>query len=254
LGGDPVLDRVLASARMPIGTVALPTPVLVIPGSESLPDAAALDDLLRMPFQHIVVTTPLTADASDGAIERIDGPRWVVIHAAADAGEAPGTTSPARRREDDAVARGAIVVRTTGCFGRNLDNTVSPLIRMVARLPVCPIPMSASNPIQPLHVDDLLDLFDAVRSRPRSGRFEAGGSEAITASELLDTIATIVGTRRLYLRAGGESLHRMIGTLLGIRRFAASDTADVTDVSETFGWSPEPLGVRLEQAVREVAS
>jgi hypothetical protein len=112
--------------------------------------------------------------------------------------------------------------------------------------------MSASNRIQPLHVDDLLDLVDAVRSRPRSGRFEAGGAEAIVATELLDTIAAIVGTRRLYLRAGGQSVQRMIGALLGIRRFAASDTADLTGVSETFGWLPEPLGVRLEQAVREV--
>ena len=78
-------------------------------------------------------------------------------------------------------------------------------------------------------------------------------AQTVLAAQHLDTgMDNWTGQLGPYLRAGGESLHRMIGALLGIRRFAASDTADVTDVSETFGWSPEPLGVRLEQAVREV--
>jgi nucleoside-diphosphate-sugar epimerase len=230
-------------------------------GDVTVSDGAALDALLvAHPFDQVIVVGQLTGPGIDWVLERIDGPRWLVMSSqqVMSTVPAPGT-AVARAREDHSLARGACVLRPTMVFGRGLDLNITRLIATMRRSRVPLVVGSGSQLVQPLHVDDLCDLVARHRLQTSGGLYAVGGAEALPLRELVATLAEVLGLRLpvVEIPHGAIELAVRFAPLIRLRpdqlkRLCEPKLADNAPVAETFGWNPEPLGLRLEQAVAQM--
>lgn len=224
-------------------------------------DGAALDALLSTKeFIQIVVLGQLTGSDIDWVIERIDGPRWLIMSSqqVISSVPAPGAAA-ALAREELALAKGACVLRPTMIFGRGRDLNITRLIATMRRWRVPFVPGSGDQVVQPLHVDDLCALVARHRLQTSGGLYAVGGAEALTLRELVGTLAELLGLRVPVVEVPQRAIElaaRLAPVLRlrsdQLRRLSESKLADNGPVSEAFHWNPEPLGLRIEQAVFDV--
>jgi nucleoside-diphosphate-sugar epimerase len=230
-------------------------------GDLTVANGAALDRVLgyRM-FDQIVAVGQLTSHDIDWVLDRIDGPHWLVLssHQVAAVASAPQTRA-ALAREDLALDRGACVLRPTMIYGKGRDKNLSRLIRLMARWRVPVVPGDGSQLIQPIHVDDLIELIVHHQKVPAAGLYPVGGAEALPLRELVATLAQVLGLRFPVVALPQRALHlaALFGPAMGIRndqirRLTEPKIVDLTRAIAAFGWRPTPLGIRLEQAVMEV--
>jgi uncharacterized protein YbjT (DUF2867 family) len=234
------------------------------PGVETLIRSSSdLDALLEAhePSQ-VVVTAQLRDSASGWVLDRIDGPRWVVLSSAQLASRVPAPGHErARLHEDLARLRGAVVLRPTMIFGRDLDLNVSRLIRQIERFRFA-VQIGGEQLVQPIHVDDLSALLARHLLTPHTRRggalVEVGGSEQLSVAELLDDLEQLVGAAgpRVRLPTSTIAAVSRLARAMGLRadqveRLVEDKIVDVGPAQRMFGWQPHPLAVRLEQAYRE---
>lgn len=226
-------------------------------------DGEELDAVLSArDFDQVVVLPQLSSPDLDWLLKRIDGPRWLVFSSAQlqSSASAPGAAL-ARAREKVALQRGATVLRPTMLYGRGGDKNISRLIRVMRRAHVALQVGDGSQLVQPLHVDDVAALVSAHARAPRQGLFRVGGPEALPAAELLEMLKELLGIRGPTVRVPAQWLGRLavLGRVWGlrvdqVRRLDEDKTVDNDPVARAFGWTPEHLAHRLEQAVGELAA
>lgn len=226
-------------------------------------NGTALDQLLvSSEFNQIVVLGQLTSPDIDWVLERIDGPRWLIISSQqlTSSVPAPGT-KVALAREEFALARGACVLRPTMIFGKGRDLNISRLIALMRRWRVPIVPGSGSQLVQPLHVDDLSELIARHHLLQRGGLYAVGGAEALPLRELVATLAELLGMRIPVLEVPHRAfdLATTFAAIAGLRpdqleRVGESRVADNRAVAQAFNWTPDPLGLRLEQVVRSLVA
>jgi nucleoside-diphosphate-sugar epimerase len=222
-------------------------------------DGVELDRLLdAADFAQVVVTAQLTSDNCDWILERIDGPRWLVISSAqVTAGVAAPGTAEALVREQRAVYAGATVLRPTMVFGRGGDVNISRIVRFLHRWRISVQIGDGRQLVQPIHVDDLAALIARHGQSPRSGLFAAGGREAVSMASLVDMLRSLVGVRTPPLRIPSSWLRQVARLPLpGLRpdqvlRLEEDKTVDNAPTTDAFNWEPGALIDRLGQAVRE---
>lgn len=227
---------------------------------ELLSNGAQLDRLLGdVAFDQIVFCAQLTAGEMDWVLERIDGPRWLVFSSQQVTSSVPAPrTDIALAREAFALVRGACVIRPTMIFGHGGDKNISFASRLIQRWHVGPVPGPGTQLVQPVHVDDVIDLVVAHSQQPISGLFAVGGPEAIPIREVVEILIDVVGGRaRMVTIPTSSGLLRSALGLARLRpdqlgRLAESKTADIEPTMRAFNWKPAPLAIRLEQAVREL--
>jgi nucleoside-diphosphate-sugar epimerase len=207
----------------------------------------------------MIIVGQLTNVDIDWVLERIDGPRWLVLSSQqVTAITGAPHTGAALAREEAALARGACVLRPTMIYGKGRDKNLSRLIRSMRRWKVPIVPGDGSQLIQPLHVDDLVDLIACHRKAPAAGLYPVGGAEALPLGELVGTLAQVLGLRFPVVAVPRRTLRfaAAFGPLIGVRadqvrRLAEPKVVDMTGTMAAFDWRPSPLGLRLEQAVME---
>lgn len=240
--------EVTQSSRSSNGTIA------------HIPDGTALDrHLTDHQYDQIVVVGQLTSGDIDWVIERIDGPRWLLLSSQQVTSVAPAPqTNLALAHEAFALERGACVLRPTMVYGKGRDVNISRLIRLMNRWRIAVVPGSGKQLLQPIHVDDLAALIAQHGIAPQHGLISVGGPEALPLAELISTIAQIVGIRAPLLGLSPKKIRltSRLAPMVGIRtdqlaRLTEDKTAENTLVEEIFHWQPLPLGLRLEQAVAE---
>ena len=230
-------------------------------GDVTLTDGAALDQLLlSRSYAQVIVVGQLTAHDIDWVLERIDGSRWIVLSSQqlASSVPAPGAEA-ALAREAVALRRGACVLRPTMVYGGGADGNISRLIRFSQRWHFMATPGPGHHLVQPLHVADLAELIKSHCAHEVCGLYEVGGPEALPIREVVSTVAEILGVRwrQVEIPSGAIRVAARIAPLLGLRpdqimRLSEDRTADISQARTAFGWEPQPLGNRLEQAVQEV--
>lgn len=226
----------------------------------TISNGAALDGLLAdRAFDQVIVVGQLTGPDIDWVLERTQGPQWLVLSShQVTAGTAAPQTRIALAREAVAIAHGACVLRPTMIYGRGRDVNLSRLIRLMQRWRVPIVPGDGSQLVQPVHVDDLIELIACHKKASAGGVYPVGGAEALPAGELVTTLAQILGLRCpvLALPKGALQFLARFAPIVGVRpdqvrRLTEHKTVDLTRTTATFGWLPAPLGLRLEQAVME---
>lgn len=231
-------------------------------GDVAVADGAALDCVLAgHKFDQVVLVAQLTKSDIDWVLERIDGPRWLVFssHQVTALTTAP-YAHQALGHEEVALTRGACVLRPTMIYGKGRDKNLSRLIRLLRRSRVPVVPGDGRQLIQPLHIDDLVELIVCHKKAWAPGLFQVGGAEALPMAELVATLAQILGLRCpvVAIPQTAMRLAAKFGSLFGVRpdqvrRLTEPKIVDLSHTTATFKWLPAPLGLRLEQAVMEAA-
>lgn len=232
-------------------------------GDMTVSDGATLDALVgSREFDQLVVVGQLTAPDIDWVLERIDGPRWLIMSSqqVMSSVPAPGTRV-ALAREELALERGACVLRPTMIFGRGRDLNITRLITILKRCSVPIVPGSGDQMVQPLHVDDLCALVARHALHLHGGRYAVGGAEALPLRELVVTLAELLGLRVPLVEVPKRAIELVarFAPLAGLRpdqlrRLTEPRLADNCPVSLELDWTPHPLGLRLEEAVVAVKS
>ncbi|CAB4887318.1 unannotated protein [freshwater metagenome] len=258
--GSGYVGTLLGQQLQTRGVAVTQTSQRLHPMFQHVANGADLDRLLSTSSAtQVVVCGQLTSPDIDWVLERIDGPRWLVFSSqqVTSAIAAPGIET-ARARETFALGRGACVVRPTMIYGHGGDKNISFAARLIRRWHMALVPGPGTQLVQPIHVDDLIDLVAAHHAAPRSGLFAAAGPEAAPLREVIEILVEVTGVRAplITLPASIPLLSPAL-RLLGLRadqlaRLAESKTADIGAATSAFGWEPEALGIRLEQAVREL--
>jgi uncharacterized protein YbjT (DUF2867 family) len=144
---------------------------------------------------------------------------------------------------------GATLLRPTMVYGAPGDRNLERLIRAVRRWPVVPIPGTGKGLQQPVHRDDVADAVAAVL--PRAGlagrTFDVPGPAPLTLSDLVRTVARVLGKRRLLVRVP-RLLGRLVATREQLLRIEEDKSADPRPATEAFGFAPRPIdrGLREE--------
>lgn len=259
VGGSGYVGRVLVAQLRDRGRRVTVTSRR--PGAADLVVAGAGDldrALAGASYDQVVVLPQLNAAGGEWLTARVDGPRWLVFSSAqlGWATPAPGD-DVARRREGEALERGATVFRPTMIFGRGGDLNVTRLVRFLRRWRVPVLVGDGRQLVQPVHVDDLCALVAAHAERPAGGRFEVGGEERVSTGDLLEQLCRLVGIRRRPVALPGSAWRLLAAAPLPglradqIRRLLDDKVVDISAAREELGWSPRPLAERLAQAVQE---
>lgn len=197
--------------------------------------------------------------ATDWLLDRIDGPRWVVMSSAQlSAATPPPGLEIAATRERLAVERGATVIRPTMVFGGGGDQNITRLARSLVRTRV-PIQLGRGDQLlQPIHVDDLCDAALIAGSKRSGGVLELGGRDRLTSRELLTNLVELLGLRIPIVSCpdGALSLAARLAPLAGLRpdqvvRLHDDKIVDASAAFAALGWRPAPTAHRLEQAIAE---
>lgn len=237
------------------------------PGVDAVTATGDQLDRVIAEFQpdQVVTTVQLRDMASTWILERIDGPRWLVLSSAqlASATPAPNTRA-GLLNEELALIRHAVVLRPTMIFGRGGDLNISRIVRQLKKYGVS-LQIGGDQLVQPLHVDDLCQLLvthsgaDGLVLPSPNLPFEVGGDSQLSVAELLDDLTQLTGARGPRIRVGESSLDRLgsFAGLAGVRpdqlaRITEDKVVDNADVIGAFGWMPKSTPHRLEQAVEEV--
>jgi len=170
----------------------------------------------------------------------------------------------ARSRRDDERRLAAsglphAIVRPSAPYGRRLANhqprhkeSFHTLAQMVRMSPWVPVIGDGTYRRQPLHVDDLSDAMLALLDGPMEGRaFDAGGEQAMSMNEIVDTIARAQGrcVRKIHMP---KALFVQVSKLSAdfdpalIAAVDEDELADPTELGEVTGVSFRPFseGVR----------
>lgn len=259
IGASGYVGRALTELLPAAGTVVTGTSRRA--GADRIiAEGSDLDRLLaRCHFDQVVLTAQLTSPDMDWLLDRVDGPRWVVLSSAQLASRVPApATEFALAREELALARGATVLRPTMIFGRGGDSNISRMVRAQRRWRVALQVGNGHQQVQPVHVADLVSLVARHCARPRAGLFGVGGDEPVPTRELLQMVKEVMALRLPVVRLSPSWLRLAwrvgIPGLRGdqLRRLEEDKTVDIIGTCAAFSWKPEPLGQRVEQAVWEV--
>jgi len=215
---------------------------------------------------QVVVTVQLRSMDASWVLERIDGPRWVVLSSAQLASKVPApNTREGLLNEELALLRGAVVVRPTMIFGHGGDLNISRMIRQLRKLGVS-LQVGGEQLLQPIHIDDLSNFLirhSQAEPVPQSlvgAPVELGGEAQMAMAELIDDLVQLTGGCGLRVRVNEKRLARFgsVAQLAGIRRdqiarLTEDKVVDNSIASGALDWEPQSTPHRLEQAVEEVA-
>ena len=127
------------------------------------------------------------------------GVRVIQVSALGADDEAQSRFHRTKKQADDellSLAVPSVVVMPSFVFGPGGES--ARLFTMLASLPVIPLPAGGTQPIQPVHIDDLCDAVVAI---VKDGRFSAGrvpivGPEPLAFREFLGRLRQSLGLRR----------------------------------------------------------
>lgn len=87
------------------------------------------------------------------------------------------------------------IVRPTWIFGGEPEILANNIAWILRRMPIFPIPGDGSYPVQPIHIDDLVDICIAAGSARSDLILDAAGPEVLSFQELVRTVRAATGSR-----------------------------------------------------------
>ena len=149
------------------------------------------------------------------------------------------------------------IFRPSVIYGRG-DGFVSPLVRLVRRLPV--VPLVGSGRLQPVPVEQVAQAVARALGLPAAVKqtYEVGGPDVVTLGELVDLIGTALGRRRiLKLHVPGAVARVATRTLQALPYFPLTpdqllmldedNVCDPASLPAAFGLEPLPLATGLRR-------
>jgi uncharacterized protein YbjT (DUF2867 family) len=169
-----------------------------------------------------------------------------------------------KRRADNALLAGpvpAAVVQPSLVYGPGGGS--ARLFALMASLPLIPLPGRGEQPVQPIHVDDLVEAILRLLSSDVHGRIALVGPEPLSFAGLLSRLRHAMGfgaARYLPLPLPLMRAAAALGALLpgslfdrdSLRMLEAGNTADATATAQLLGRAPRGVEAFVAAPEREV--
>jgi uncharacterized protein YbjT (DUF2867 family) len=211
-------------------------------------------------FERVLAqgTRNLLAAARDAGISR-----WVQMSALGTSEETKDLVPYYRAKWDaeNAVRESGlphVILRPSLVFGP--DGGALPRFARIARLaPVTPIVGPGTQRLQPIWVDDMVEVIARCARGEQSGLLQVGGPDVVTWNEFWSRLKVALGTRRpslhlpvWFMRPQAFALERLPGPLLTrdqLKMLAAGDNVAEPNDALRFGLPLVPLDEQLGRAV-----
>ncbi len=187
------------------------------------------------------------------------------------------TTLPARSRAVRLMAEEQIresglkwtILRPTMIYGARGDRNLSRLLRLLARVPVLPVPGGGHHLQQPVHVADVADAVLSAVERPAAAgtTYDIAGPEPIRFDEMLRISAQAVGSHTrlvpvpLSPLVAAARCYEMLAAHPRIRaeqfqRLAEDKAFAIDHAARDLGFTPRPFaeGIRVEACALGLAT
>jgi len=95
-----------------------------------------------------------------------------------------------------------IIFRPTVVYGRGNKKDIDKLIDLIKKFPLIPIPGKGNVKLQPLLLDDLIDLIiQGIKSKKKNKEYFVAGPEAISFNEIVNVISKTISQKiyKLYI-------------------------------------------------------
>ncbi len=222
-------------------------------GVDTVVHCAAITANLKEPYRGAYDainrggTDNLVAAAAAAGVRRL-----VVLSGLGTKPAAAGTYMATRWAMEEAVRAGSIpsvIIQPSVQFGDDAE-FVAALARLVKSSPVVPLLGGGGLRFQPIWVEDVVTcIVRAIDDESLTGRSIAiGGSEYATFREIIDTICSVMGKRRikaplpLWLARLQAPLMGLLPhpplTKASLELFGFENTTDIDAVDKTFGFHP----------------
>ncbi len=143
------------------------------------------------------------------------------------------------------------------------DGFTRKLVDMIRLSPVLPIPGDGGARFQPVGIRDWLRCGGAVIENPRAHQatYDIGGPEQLTYREIVETLAGVMGSRRLSLhiplglmKFSASVLEAVIAsppvTVEQVRLLEQDNICDTDAIEKAFGFRPQRYQEALKEFVR----
>lgn len=213
-----------------------------ITGDRKEPHRGAYDEVNRVGTENLVA-----------AARQAGARHFVLVSGLGTRPAAPRTYMATRWGAEEAVRSSGltfVILQPSVLFGPRAP-FIAALAGLVRTSPVVPAIGSGRLRFQPLHVDDLVTCIEsACRDRSLAGRaYPIGGSEHVTFRQVLETIATAIGKRRLVVPIPmplARVQARLMTALLpnppltpaALELFSFDNATDLDAVDRSFGFHP----------------
>ena len=153
------------------------------------------------------------------------------------------------------------IFRPSIIFGPG-DEFINVFARMIRRLPFIPVAGTGKTPLQPIWIKNLAGCFVAALSREGVSDqiYEAGGPEKFTLEAILDTIARVLGKKRIKMHIPMVLMEMNAALLKFLPKppvtkdqlimLREDNTCDVSRLVRGFGINLSPLEATLRTYLR----
>lgn len=200
-----------------------------------------------------------------GSAVRAEIARGVFVSTTAILTRLPVASKPVRVAGERLVRDSGLawtILRPTMIYGTPADRNIARLIRFVNRWPLVPLPAGRALQ-QPVHVEDVAwAVAAALGTASTIGReYTLSGGNALTLRELVETVASELGRRRLLipiplrpvtaaLRAWSAVSKPPI-TAEQVLRLEEDKNFDYADAARDFGFAPRMFAAGVRSEVRD---
>jgi len=146
--------------------------------------------------------------------KRVGVRRFVYVSGAGAGQGRPQPWFVAKDRAEAAVRESGLehaILRPSWIYGPR-DRSMNKFVTFVRWLPVVPVIGDGKTHVDPIHVDDVGHALAeaAVRDDARALTLDLGGPERLTMDEIIRTVATVMGRRRLLIHQPAGLMKRLV--------------------------------------------
>ena len=124
-----------------------------------------------------------------------------------------------------------LIFRPTVIYGKDNKKDIGKLINLIKNFPIIPIPDKGEFKLQPLLVDDLIDLIiQAIKSKKKNKEYFVAGPEPISFNEIVNEISKVFfkKTYKLYIPK----------LIFKNKNLFKDKTCDLNKIKKDFNFSP----------------
>ena len=150
-----------------------------------------------------------------------------------------------------------IILRPTMIFGDPRERNITALIRYIKRYHIIPLPNRGMARVQPLLVDDLIDLIMNLLKQDEMGNrsYDIAGENSLTTYEMFSLISSEIATKSFLIRLPEWLTRNMVGIFSAlpvsqrhVRQFLAfieDRTVNISPAIEDLGFTPHDFATAL---------
>ncbi len=140
-----------------------------------------------------------------------------------------------------------LIFRPTVIYGSDSKKDISKLIYLIKNYPLIPIPGKGEIKLQPIFVDDFVDLLiQGIKSKKRNKEYFVAGPEPISFNEIINIISKILSKKIYKIHIPNIFIPLINKNLL------QNKICDITKIKKDFTFNPISFEEGIKKMIKEI--